>query len=119
MAQGEREYLLAKARVEERPFSSATPLVGPLLARFRAAWNSVAAKWYVQPLLAQQNEYNRQVALRLLAQDGRLVSQDQQQTEQAQMIAELTAQVVVLKRRIEALEAEREGRKQSSVGSEQ
>ena len=98
--------LLATARVEERPFSSETPIIGPLLARFRAAWNGVATKWYVQPLLAQQNEYNRQVAIRLLAQDGRLISQDQQQTEQAQMIAELTAQVITLKRRVEALEAQ-------------
>ena len=104
MEQREQESLFAKARVEERPFSSETPIIGPLLARFRAVWNSVATKWYVQPLLAQQNEYNRQVAIRLLAQDGRLISQDQLQTDQARTIAELTAQLIALKKRVEQLE---------------
>ncbi len=45
-------------KVEEKPFESTIPVVGPLIAGFRNAWNSVAAKWHVRRLLLQQNHYN-------------------------------------------------------------
>ena len=50
---------MAKSKVVERPFSSKVPLLGPLIAWFRTMWNSVATKWYVRPMLDQQNEFNR------------------------------------------------------------
>ncbi len=46
-------------RVEPQPFSSATPVIGPLLARLRALWASVAAKPYVNALNEQQNDFNQ------------------------------------------------------------
>jgi SAM-dependent methyltransferase len=48
--------------VQESPFVSQIPLLGPLIARFREAWNSVACKWHVRRLLEQQIQFNRSVA---------------------------------------------------------
>ena len=56
---GDQEWLLEKGTVVEQPFVSNTPIFGPLIAWFRTQWNNVAAKWYVRPMLSQQNEYNR------------------------------------------------------------
>ncbi|MGH2537383.1 MAG: hypothetical protein ACRDHL_08325 [Candidatus Promineifilaceae bacterium] len=86
-------------RVQERPFGWRTPLIGPLLARLRQAWNDVSTTWYVRPLLQQQNEVNRLV-LELLQQherilaaevDGRLVAADRELTELGRQLAALTA----------------------------
>lgn len=60
-----RDWLLDKAEIVERPFVSSVPLFGSLIAWFRTQWNSVATKWYVQPMLVQQNEYNRQLVERV------------------------------------------------------
>jgi SAM-dependent methyltransferase len=58
----ETRRLLRRAKekwnVQELPFESSTPVIGPLLAAFRSAWNSVAAKWHVRRILNQQNAYN-------------------------------------------------------------
>ncbi|MBN1954765.1 MAG: glycosyltransferase family 2 protein [Anaerolineae bacterium] len=59
------ERLQAQWKIEERPFRSAVPLVGPGIAAFRDAWNKIATRWYVLPLLQQQNELNYAVALLL------------------------------------------------------
>jgi hypothetical protein len=45
--------------VQERPFTSPTPLIGPLLAWLRTAWNNISTKWYVRAVIQQQNEFNR------------------------------------------------------------
>lgn len=50
--------LSGRWQVSEQPFVSHAPLIGPLIARFRAAWNSVSTRWYVQPMLQQQVEFN-------------------------------------------------------------
>jgi O-antigen chain-terminating methyltransferase len=49
-------------QVKELPFDSHVPLIGPLIARFREAWNSVACKWHVRRILEQQVQFNRSVA---------------------------------------------------------
>ena len=49
--------------VNERPFTSRVPVVGPIIAGFREVWNSVATKWYVRPLMEQQREVNRRLAV--------------------------------------------------------
>lgn len=54
-----------KQVVCEQPFRSDKPLIGPLVAKFRAAWNSIATKWYVLPLVQQQNEFNGLVVTHL------------------------------------------------------
>jgi hypothetical protein len=58
--------LSAAAVLEERPFASATPLIGPLIARFRSAWNDVASRWYLRHLMEQQNAFNR-LAVEMIA----------------------------------------------------
>jgi hypothetical protein len=106
------DALLERARVEERPFPSPTPVVGPLLDWLRGLWISVAARWYVRPMLEQQNEFNRLVvthlraqADHLYAQDAPLIAQDRAFVAQTRATAELTAQLIQLNRRLAALEA--------------
>lgn len=53
--------LRAKAHVRERPFVSHAPIIGRFIAFFREKWNSIAAKWYVRPMLHQQNIFNQAV----------------------------------------------------------
>jgi O-antigen chain-terminating methyltransferase len=48
-------------QVQEQPFQSRVPLLGPLIAWFRERWNRVATKWYVRPLLHQQQHFNAAV----------------------------------------------------------
>jgi hypothetical protein len=45
--------------LKEQAFRSSLPLVGGIVAWFREMWNSVATKWYVRPLIEQQNAINR------------------------------------------------------------
>lgn len=92
------KWLLDKAHVRELPFTSRTPVVGPLLAWFRARWNNVSTKWYVRPLLAQQNEYNRLLAEVVQDLEARLIAQDRDQTFQNRQLAELATEVKQLKR---------------------
>jgi len=59
------ERLRALQTLPEHVFSSPVPLFGPLIARFRDLWNSIATKWYVSPLILQQSEFNRLAVDRL------------------------------------------------------
>ncbi len=54
--------LLTEGEIREQPFHSDAPLVGESIAAFREAWNNVATRWYVLPLLQQQTNFNRIVA---------------------------------------------------------
>ncbi|MBN1953857.1 MAG: glycosyltransferase family 2 protein [Anaerolineae bacterium] len=65
-------------RVEERPFASRVPLVGPLVAAFRSLWNGVSTRWYVRPLLEQQNAVNRQLAEAVAALQETMVELDRE-----------------------------------------
>lgn len=94
--------LHAKAHVKEQPFTSGAPVLGRLLVLVRETWNSVATKWYVRPMLHQQNLFNQAVleavqeilqAQRVLSQrleefDQRLVGGDQDLTLVARANAE-------------------------------
>jgi hypothetical protein len=61
----EQEWLFEQGEIVEQPFSSGVPLFSPLIVWFRTMWNSVATKWYVRPMLDQQNDFNRQVVERI------------------------------------------------------
>ena len=52
------EELKPLAAVQEQPFRSRFPLLGPLIAWFRERWNRVSTKWYVLPILQQQVRFN-------------------------------------------------------------
>ncbi len=51
--------LSAAAVLQEKPFASQVPLLGPLIVWFRTAWNNIASRWYVAHYVTQQNEFNR------------------------------------------------------------
>jgi hypothetical protein len=69
------ERLRQLATLQEHRFRSPIPLIGPLIALLRAAWNSVSTKWYVRPLLQQQTEFNELVAAAIAAHDANLQNQ--------------------------------------------
>jgi len=111
------DQLKAKWRVQEWPFVSHIRVVGPLIARFREAWNSVSTKWYVRPLLQQQNEFNWLVVQRLQELErfeevqnlvGELdewaLDNDRDGTALAREVGELTYAVVRLEKRLAELE---------------
>jgi GT2 family glycosyltransferase len=68
-------------RVREKPFSSSAPVVGPLVASLRSRMNNLSTRWYVQPILQQQVDYNASVARTL--------------REMSEQLAELQAQVAL------------------------
>ena len=97
--------LAAAATVVERPFASTVPLLGPLIARFRTAWNNVASRWYVHHVVEQQNAFNalavRQLEtyeLELREQLALLEEQVVEQEELRRRVQELAAQVAALRR---------------------
>jgi uncharacterized coiled-coil DUF342 family protein len=105
------EKIQAQWRIEEHPFISHIPLLGPLIARFRQGWNNVATTWYVRPLLQQQNDFNRLLAQHLqeIANlyeeiDTYLTQNDRDVTALARQIAELSATMVRLENQLEKLE---------------
>lgn len=55
------EKLQRQAYLTPQPLTSETPVVGGVIAWFRNAWNSVSTRWYVAPLVQQQNEFNQSV----------------------------------------------------------
>jgi hypothetical protein len=60
------EELMKLWEIQEQPFTSQMPILGPLISAFRELWNSVATKWYVQPMLAQQVQFNGTVVRTLI-----------------------------------------------------
>lgn len=48
--------------IPEPVFESRLPLLGPMIASFRSAWNWVSTKWYVRQILKEQNEVNAKLA---------------------------------------------------------
>jgi len=53
--------LEGKMLLKESAFVSHAPFVSGLIVRFRSVWNWMSTKWYVLPLITQQNEYNMAV----------------------------------------------------------
>ena len=99
--------LAAAATIVERPFVSDAPLFGPLIARFRTAWNNVASRWYVQHVVEQQNTFNalavRQLEtyeLELREQLALLEEQVVEQEELRRRVQQLAAQVAELQREL-------------------
>jgi hypothetical protein len=82
--------LRLKQRLQEQPFVSHAPVVGPLIARLRAAWNSVSTKWYVRSLLQQQNEFNELAVNQLVIQDAYLQHHEARLGDHARRLDEQT-----------------------------
>jgi len=94
--------LWRQAYVQERPFTSQTPIVGNLLVWLRTRWLNMAARWYVRPLIQQQNQLNRQFLAHMQALDGWLITQDRDQAILQRETAVLTTQLVSLRQQMEA-----------------
>lgn len=80
--------------VEEPPAVSARPVVGGLIVKSRKLFRHLFLKWYTVPLLRQQNSFNRNATLSF--------------REVVQKNCRLQEEVEELRRRLEALERERE-----------
>lgn len=68
--------LEAGREIREPPFASRVPIVGGLIVALRRLWSSVAVRWYVRPLIQQQNIFNAQVVGYLKALQDRLGQHD-------------------------------------------
>jgi hypothetical protein len=83
------EELRRRAILEEFTFTSTATVIGGLVARLRDVWNSVATKWQVRPIIAQQFAFNQALVDWLArppgagAFDVRLIDHDREQTRLA------------------------------------
>jgi len=55
--------LMAQEPLHEKPFISTVPILGPVIAAFRTAWNGLSTRWYVLPIMQQQARLNQQMLL--------------------------------------------------------
>lgn len=106
---GAFDRLSAAAELRERPFASTFPLLGPLIARFRTAWNNVASRWYVNHLMAQQNAFNRLAVDQLARYEAELREQMELLELQVISTAELQEQIERLGAQLQAAIAESQG----------
>jgi len=88
------DELKAVCKIEERPFVSDKPIVGPLIARIRELWNSVAAKWFVRAQMQQQMMFNLTV-VRTCMDFMTLVDEIQAQARDADQDSALLAERLV------------------------
>jgi hypothetical protein len=63
--EGQLSNTLANARsvalVREIPFVSDAPVFGRFIVMVRNAWNWMSTKWWVRPILTQQNNFNSEL----------------------------------------------------------
>lgn len=83
------DELASKWQVEERPFVSHKPLIGPLIVFIREMWNSISTKWFVRAILQQQNEFNEAVVRSVNELDMRICDNDRDSTALAVEIAKV------------------------------
>ena len=98
--QAEDDILAQRATVVEQPFSSSKPIFGSLIVWLRTMWNNVATKWFVRPLIQQQNEFNQELVRQLRHAEAKLLEQDQQTTALTHQVAELSTEIVALRRQL-------------------
>ena len=94
-----QEELMARRMLHEPTFSSDKPVIGPLIAAFREAWNNVSTKWYVRLILQQQVAFNTLAA-------GLLEDLGNQAQANASDAALLARELAAMHRRFEELAAE-------------
>jgi hypothetical protein len=106
--QSNMAWLQEKGRLQEQPFTSTVPLFGPLIVWFRSAWNSVAAKWVIRPIIQQQNEFNMLVVQQISSFEDQIfeqiIEQDREQTVLIREMGELSLQVTQMNRLLELID---------------
>ena len=95
---------LSRWELKERPFQSSVPVIGGLIVGFRNTWNSVAAKWYIRPLIAQQNQYNRLLVEQIEHFYSQLVDDARENSEISHDIAEISALLTSMNRSLDSLD---------------
>ena len=106
--QSRMAWLQKKGRLEEQPFTSSVPFFGPLIVWIRSAWNSVAAKWVMRPVMQQQNEFNALIVQQMNNFEGQIfeqvIEQDREQTVLIREMGELSVQLKQMNRLLEAID---------------
>ncbi len=101
-------WLQEKGRLQEQPFSSSVPILGPLIVWFRSAWNSVAAKWVIRPIIQQQNEFNTLLVRQLADFESQvyeqIIEQDREQTTLMREMGELDLQLTQMLHLLQTLD---------------
>jgi GT2 family glycosyltransferase len=115
-------------RVREKPFRSSAPIFGRAIAGLRRRLNNLSTRWYVQPILQQQVDYNASVArtLRELTKQlaelqarvglhGLLTSGLVAQRSRTS-VEDLAAELESLRARVQQLEIEAEQAREEGLG---
>lgn len=101
-------WLQEKGRLQEKPFTSTVPIIGPLIVWFRGVWNSVAAKWVMRSTIQQQNEFNNLVVQQISGFEEQIIEQvieqDREQTDLIREMGELSLQVRQMNRILETID---------------
>lgn len=95
LAEIDRELaiLTASQTVHEPAFQSSAPVIGPLIVAVRRAWNWMSTKWYVRPIVAQQNRINQQSVSVISAVARQQEIYEQRLSELQARVAELEQQL--------------------------
>ncbi len=118
------DELAEKGNIQERPFTSTTPLIGPLLAGLRSLWATIAVKESVVDITRQQNEYNdaivkelREMISRLPMQTADWLQQDSKLGTVKEQQAEIDSELAQMIRLVTSIES-RLGRLEKKAGSQ-
>ncbi len=98
--------LVSKSQIKTAPLQSKTPVVGWIIARFRNAWGSVAAKWLIAQVVIQQNEFNQLIAVQLESSAEQLIEQDRELVTLTRQVAEMQIAMRQLQGQVQQLEAQ-------------
>ena len=93
------QALAENQTLHEHVFTSAVPVLGPVIVSIRNLWNSVSTKWYVRPILAQQNIINAQLVSYLQNLELRLQGQSRDVTENIRELTTLAEHLAQVERR--------------------
>ncbi len=83
------EQLSDLANIDEQPFRSSLPLIGPVFAGFRELWSRVAAKEFARPMIEQQKAINRVNAEELAEVRQLRAARDDQRTDSDHLLSDL------------------------------
>lgn len=98
--------LVQKSQIKTAPLQSNTPVIGPLIAKFRNMWGSVAAKWLIAQMVGQQNEFNQLVITHLETSREQLIEQDHDLVTLTRQVAEMNITMRQLQQQVQELEAQ-------------
>ena len=91
-------------RISEVPFTSKARHVGSLIVRLRTAWNGIATRWYVLPIVQQINVTFGEIRRRLSDVSQWITDIDRDQAALVRALAEARLQIARLEERLSVLE---------------